>query len=289
MARTTIPSPLTTELVALRPEVARILQRRSDALATDRMQELMLRGLAALFGYTPHPDGVRPWLFGIAKNLRSEEKRRARREREHFCPDLGDAERTATPDVSPEEGAFRSEARRALLSALKTLSPEQFIVIVLVDLAECTCSEAAELLDIPLGTVKSRLAAARTNMLRALGPKEQYLGALPIALFHRRALARRVFDYVYPYGHLLLASLFFALYRPVRPEAPAVATGAAHVIGASAADLVRATEVSGPPTNLAPVPAPPTPPAPSAASPDPFVAKPSGRGHRPFRGKGWAW
>ncbi|MDC3953621.1 RNA polymerase sigma factor [Polyangium jinanense] len=147
--------------------MAGILQRQADTLATDRMQELMLRGFAALSGYTSHPDGVRPWLFGIAKNLRSEEKRRARREREHFCPDLGDAERTAMPDVSPEEDAFRSEARRALLSALKTLSPEQLAVLVLVDLAECSCSEAAELLDSPLGTVKSRLLAARTNMQRA--------------------------------------------------------------------------------------------------------------------------
>ncbi|MDC3955882.1 sigma factor-like helix-turn-helix DNA-binding protein [Polyangium jinanense] len=50
---------------------------------------------------------------------------------------------------------------------LKTLSPEQLAVLVLVDLAECSCSEAAELLGIPLGTVKSRLLAARTNMQRA--------------------------------------------------------------------------------------------------------------------------
>ncbi|MDI1436583.1 RNA polymerase sigma factor [Polyangium sorediatum] len=266
-----------------------MLQSRSDILATDRMQELMVRGLGALSGYTPHPDGVRPWLFGIAKNLRSEEKRRARREREHFCPDLGDAERTATPDVSPEEGAFRSEARRALLSALKTLSPEQFLVIVLVDLAESTCSEAAELLDIPLGTVKSRLAAARTNMLRALGPKEQYLGSPGLlALFGRRVLGA-VGEYAYPLGHLLLAMLFFALPRPAPHTPHAVATGAARVIGASAADVARAADVSGPLTN-------PEPPAAAPATttvvprrgraPEPFVVKPSGRRHWLVGGNG---
>ncbi|WP_170229090.1 RNA polymerase sigma factor [Polyangium fumosum] len=292
MARPTIPSPLTTELVALRPEVACILQNRSDALATDRIQELMLRGFAALSGYTAHPDGVRPWLFGIAKNLRSEEKRRTRREREHFCPDLGDAERTASPGASPEEEARRSEARRALLSALKTLSPEQFLVLVLVDLAECSCSETADLLDIPLGTVKSRLLAARTNMMRALGPKEQYLGAVPIAFFRRRALARRVCDYVYPLGHALLASLFFVLYRPAPPEASAIAIGAARVLGASAADVARAAEVWGSTTNRPPplsLPSTTAPVSSSVASPDPFVVKRSGQGRRPLRGQGWSW
>ncbi|WP_269749881.1 RNA polymerase sigma factor [Polyangium fumosum] len=197
--------------------------------------------------------------------------------------------------------------------ALMTLSPEQLAVLILVDLAECSCSEAAELLDIPLGTVKSRLLAARTNMQRALGPKEQYLGAVPLAFFRRRALVRRLVDYVYPFGHLLLASLFFALYRPLPPEAPAVATGATHVIGASAAGVAKAAEVSGsataptpsplsspplsspplssPPLSSPPLSSPPltTPAQRTAPSPDPFVVKPSSRRHSPVGGKGWSW
>ena len=287
-----MPSPLSAELVELRSQVACILQRRSDTLATDRIQELILRGLAGLPSYSAHADGVRPWFFGIALNLRRETARRTRRERNHFCPDLGDAERTATPDASPEEGAARSEARCALLAALKTLPAEQCVVLVLVDLLECSCSEAAEQLGIPLGTVKSRLLAARTHMLRVLGPKEQYLGsAIPPVMFGRRALARRLFDYVYPLGHLLLALLFFAVPRTAPPEPHAVMTGAARVLGASAADVAKAAQTAASPAPAEPPVAPParTPAPRHATVPEPFNLKPPQRPRSPVGGKGWSW
>lgn len=295
MARATISSPLLDQLVELRSEVACILQRRTDPLVTDRIQELVLRGLAGLPSYSAHADGVRPWLFGIAINLRRETGRRARREREHFCPDFGDAERTSTPDASPEESATLSEVRRALTTALNTLPDAQYDVLVLVDLFDFSCSETAEILGIPLGTVKSRLLAARANMLSVLGPKEQYLGSVvPLAMFGRRALARRLFDYVYPLGHLLLALLFFAVPRPAPPEPHAVATGAARVLAASADDVVKAAEIAASAVNPESPEPPVAPPAAATAprpgtDPEPFNLVPPQRRRSPVAGKGWSW
>ena len=69
----------------------------------------------------------------------------------------------------PEMESERHEMERALVSALNQLEVNQRAIVVLVDLQELNYEEAAHVLGIPVGTVKSRLSRARLQLQRILG------------------------------------------------------------------------------------------------------------------------
>ena len=60
-----------------------------------------------------------------------------------------------------------------MLAALDTLPPEQRAALVLVDMQGYSVAEAAELLEVAPGTVKSRCSRARTRLLPLLSPLRQ--------------------------------------------------------------------------------------------------------------------
>ncbi len=115
--------------------------------------------------FDPKTTGAAAWIFTIARNLRIDSVRRAARtgrlqeeiERE-YQPDLADP---ADIIVS------RAEDTARVIAAIDSLSAEQSLVIRLSFLEERPHSEIAELLGIPLGTVKSRIRLAM-NRLREL-------------------------------------------------------------------------------------------------------------------------
>ena len=81
---------------------------------------------------------------------------------------------------SPEDHAASSQLAMTLERALKTLPTFQREIVVLVDIEERTQAEAAALLEIPIGTAKSRLRAARASLKRELGT------TTPVLVFHAR-------------------------------------------------------------------------------------------------------
>ncbi|KJY32970.1 RNA polymerase sigma factor SigM, partial [Streptomyces sp. NRRL S-444] len=72
------------------------------------------------------------------------------------------------PHESAEAPAERQELHRQLLAALGTLPAEQRAVLVLVDMQGYPVAEAARILDVPTGTVKSRCARGRAKLLPML-------------------------------------------------------------------------------------------------------------------------
>jgi len=72
------------------------------------------------------------------------------------------------PHESAEAPAERAELHRELLAALATLPVEQRAALVLVDMQGYPVSEAAAVLDVPTGTVKSRCARGRARLLPLL-------------------------------------------------------------------------------------------------------------------------
>ncbi len=142
---------------ALRRYAMALLRGRQDA--DDMVHDTLVRALDRL--HTRHDEGdVRAWLFAIMHNLFVSRLRRNR---------LG-ASYAATRE--PEEVAVAADQEgrlrwRDLLHALDRLAPEQRQVILLVAVEDLTYAEAARVLDIPIGTVMSRLARGRER-LRAL-------------------------------------------------------------------------------------------------------------------------
>lgn len=118
---------------------------------------------------------VTTWLHRIVVNACLDRLRAARVRRTDRLPDdleeygdRGDA-RSATPETEdPAEQSVRAERRRAVLDALGRLSAEQRAAIVLVDMEGYPVAEAARILDVAVGTVKSRCSRGRARLAEHL-------------------------------------------------------------------------------------------------------------------------
>jgi RNA polymerase sigma factor (sigma-70 family) len=97
----------------------------------------------------------RSWLFRIATNACYDELRR--RKRHPFLP-------IEPEDRTEEQLYLRRESEQTIQSALDLLDPDQRIVVVLVDLQEMDYQEAAQVLRVPVETVKRRLARGRERL-----------------------------------------------------------------------------------------------------------------------------
>ncbi len=139
-----------------------VLRRREDA--EDVAQDAFLRAHRA-FGSLRDRDRFRAWLvrtaFRLALDRLRGEKRRARRE---------DAAATAaTPEAeSVEEAAARSEMQARVAEAVDALPEKLRIVTVMAAIQEQDLASVARLLDLPEGTVKSRLFLARKALAESL-------------------------------------------------------------------------------------------------------------------------
>ena len=141
--------------------------------ADDICQETFLRAYRKLSSFR---DGsLRAWLLTIANRLCLDELRRRKR-RQALPLELPDAEGNEysladwqiEQSETPEELAEGSITLRLIHQSLEHLTPEYRSVITLVDLQGFDYAQAAEVLTIPLGTVKSRLARARFHLRQAL-------------------------------------------------------------------------------------------------------------------------
>jgi RNA polymerase sigma-70 factor (ECF subfamily) len=110
---------------------------------------------------------MQPWLFGICRRVAVAHRRRASVRLEQSMPDMPEeTSEGAAPD--PEEAAMGSQARERLEAILDTLDAEKRAVFVMFEIDEVPCEAIAAALGIPVGTVYSRLHAARKDFQAAL-------------------------------------------------------------------------------------------------------------------------
>ena len=129
--------------------------------AEDLVQEVFLRAWLRAETYRPELGPVRAWLFGIARNL-AIDAARARAVRPALAEDRSDE--TGALDQELE----RIEQRVVLAEALGRLTPDHRRALVEVAIRERTVNEAAALLGVPPGTIKSRLFYALKALRLAL-------------------------------------------------------------------------------------------------------------------------
>lgn len=140
-----------------------MLGNRDDAM--DVTQEAMLRFFTSIATFD-RERRVQPWLFTIVRNqVRDLWRRRQRRPGE----ELGEAGEALTRHLvdttaNPEADLRRDRLRRRVWSALAKLQAEKREIIVLRDFHDLSYSEIAQVLDIPIGTVMSRLHGARRQL-----------------------------------------------------------------------------------------------------------------------------
>jgi RNA polymerase sigma-70 factor, ECF subfamily len=142
---------------------------RNPADAEDAVQECYLRAQRHFDGF--RGTAIKPWLLAILRNVCYTEL--ARRNRREIAADLSDFENVADeplwqqPQATPESamlGGEESAAMRRLIAALPAPFRE---VIVLRELDDMSYRDIAEVAGVPVGTVMSRLARARSMLLAA--------------------------------------------------------------------------------------------------------------------------
>ena len=134
--------------------------------AEDLVQETYLRAFA---GFSHHVGpSTRAWLVTICHNLaRSEGRRRGRRVVEHLAT-VEDPDSAGPDDSDVNRDVQARLDREAVARALSTLSEEQRLAIVLMDLAGHSASEVAQMLGVPRGTVLARVHRGHRRLARLL-------------------------------------------------------------------------------------------------------------------------
>ncbi|MEM8932219.1 MAG: RNA polymerase sigma factor [Acidobacteriota bacterium] len=148
-----------------------LLGNADDAL--DVAQDAMVRFFTHINRFDVRRP-VKPWLFQIVRN-RVLDLHRRRKVRQHDSIDAAAEDDDQAPlhlvdeSVDIEGEARQSQLQRKIWSALGELTPNQREILVLRDYQDLAYQEIAETLDIPIGTVMSRLHGARKRLRQVLG------------------------------------------------------------------------------------------------------------------------
>lgn len=157
---------------------------KSPAAAEDLVQETMLRAFASWHQFDPSTN-CRAWLFRILSNSFINGWRRKTKEREVLDGEQagthGDrfyCRESAGSWAHPEHAYFDRNLSPTVVRALGELKPEFRMVVELSDLQGLTYREIADALEIPIGTVMSRLFRARQQLKAKLEEHARQFGLL---------------------------------------------------------------------------------------------------------------
>jgi RNA polymerase sigma-70 factor (ECF subfamily) len=152
------------------------LTGRQD-LAWDLSQEAFMKAFAAISGFKGEA-GFYTWIYRIVLNLHiNREKSLAGRldKKSYSMDNPGDEDRGAlrdrlsrATDPDPSEEPMRKEREAAVQAAIAALPPDYRQAVLLRDMEGLSYDEIAQMLSIPVGTVRSRLHRAREELKRRL-------------------------------------------------------------------------------------------------------------------------
>lgn len=142
--------------------------------AEDLTQEVFLRVFNRFSTHRPEHDSFVIWVVGITRNLLVDHYRATRDDQLTASTDTVKYVKRETSELSPflqssQEGKMTSkECAVKLHMALQELSPELREAFILGDLEELSYEEIAAILNVPAGTVKSRINRGRLELAKSL-------------------------------------------------------------------------------------------------------------------------
>ncbi|MFV0315538.1 MAG: RNA polymerase sigma factor [Microthrixaceae bacterium] len=155
----------------------RLCADRGDA--EDAAQEALL-AIARGIGRFDGRSSLSTWIYRVTTNCCMDELRRRRRRPEPVDDHSERAGHLRTEpalanqgSVDPESVALQSELRAELAAALESLPEEFRVVVVLRDVADLDYRAIADILDVPVGTVRSRIARGRDRLAKLLGARDE--------------------------------------------------------------------------------------------------------------------
>jgi RNA polymerase sigma-70 factor (ECF subfamily) len=162
------------EALALSDQVFRVARHLANSReeAEDLVQETYARAFRSWRSYTPGTN-LRAWLLRILTNLNIDRGRRSQRAPQTTPLEANDYylyDKLASSDgaASDEERVVEQLSQDDIVSALSAVPHDFRDAIVLVDIGDFSYQDAAQILDIPIGTVMSRLHRGRRILKREL-------------------------------------------------------------------------------------------------------------------------
>jgi RNA polymerase sigma factor (sigma-70 family) len=151
--------------------VHRYLARRVPrSLADDLASSTFVVAFERRRSFRVESTSARPWLLGIATNLLRERVRLERRELDTALRLQADG----SAGSDHRDGEAESREIEMLAQALAEIDPSQRDVLLLYAWEELSYEEIAQALDVPIGTVRSRLARARAHLRSRLTPPQSH-------------------------------------------------------------------------------------------------------------------
>lgn len=135
--------------------------------AADAVQDALISAFRAAHTFRGQ-SAVTTWLHRITVNACLDRARKAASRKTAPVDDADRLDQLLEPHESAEAPAERQDLHRELLAALAKLPVEQRAALVLVDMQGYPVAEAARILDVPTGTVKSRCARGRARLVPML-------------------------------------------------------------------------------------------------------------------------
>jgi RNA polymerase sigma-70 factor (ECF subfamily) len=152
-----------------RPLFNYLLQLTPDyGLAEEILQDTMIAVWKSAHSYEGR-SSVQTWLIGIARR----QAHNTLRQRKLPLADESEMEGLIAPDPEPEDITLASVARDELIEAFRKLAPTHREVLVLIFLQELSYQETATILNVAVGTVKSRLSNAKRALRILLDAREE--------------------------------------------------------------------------------------------------------------------
>ena len=163
------------EALSFADQVYRVARRLvgSREEAEDLVQETYARAFRSWRSFTPGTN-MRAWLLRILTNLNVDRGRRIQRSPQQQPLEESDyylANKLASAggeEVLEQDHVVERMSQDSVVNALASIQPQFREVVVLVDIGDFTYADAAQILDIPIGTVMSRLHRGRRALKQQL-------------------------------------------------------------------------------------------------------------------------
>jgi RNA polymerase sigma-70 factor (ECF subfamily) len=143
---------------------------RNQAEAEDLVQETFSKALRAFDSFRADTN-FKGWIFRILRNTFLTSRTGIAASRTVFLEDHQEALDTTDASPTPEDNLIRLDTQAALQRALEQLEPPLREALLLCDVEEVKYKDIALILDIPIGTVMSRISRARRALRQLLQPR----------------------------------------------------------------------------------------------------------------------
>lgn len=139
--------------------------------AQDLTQEIFMKLYTSLTKYD-FEKNFSAWLLTLAKNYLIDQYRKTKWEKK-TRDDFNEQFLASDASDSPEAGILKEESKKTIWECLNQLSSEVRMTVILRDIQEKKYEEIAEIMSLPLGTIKSRVNRGKLQLARILKKKKE--------------------------------------------------------------------------------------------------------------------